>query len=79
MEKVIPTLERWIAASPNASDTIEIAYSKTKGRYLIAKRDIKKNEVIIMEKPYGTTSLSNCLQQLVYQTNTGKSMCAITV
>ncbi|KAL4224479.1 hypothetical protein ACF0H5_015180 [Mactra antiquata] len=44
---------------PVVSDCVDIGYCEESGRGLFAQRDIEVGEVIIVEKPYASTVLSN--------------------
>lgn len=49
---VIPELKSPSPKYPCASDAVQVRYSKTSGRHVVATRDIEIGEVLIIEKPY---------------------------
>lgn len=44
---------------PNASVSLDLLTSKCKGRYVVANRDIKKGEILFVEKPFAFVLLDN--------------------
>lgn len=51
-ECLVPELESPHKKFPCASDAIDVRFSETFGRYIVATRDIEIGEVLVVEKPY---------------------------
>src|SRR5689334_2004319 len=48
--------KQWIDSCSIARNNVDLQYSKRKGRYLTAKRDIKEGELIAKATPYALTA-----------------------
>lgn len=51
---IIPELKSPSQKYRCASDAVQVCYSKTSGRHVVATRDIEIGEVLVVEKPYAT-------------------------
>lgn len=69
-EAKLPELKSLNSSYPCASDAVKISYSKVFGKQIVATRDIKPGEILVIEKPYAKvlnnekiyTHCTNCLK-----------------
>ncbi len=54
---IAPALAKVHSTFTSLSDACDVEYTTTQGRFIIAKRDIKPGEIILVEKPYASVVL----------------------
>ncbi|XP_063587431.1 SET and MYND domain-containing protein 4-like [Penaeus indicus] len=56
----VPSLKNINRSAPALSSAVKVAYSRAKGRHLLATRDIKPGELLCSEKSFATLLMPEC-------------------